>query len=71
MGVSGLLIEDILVPETSMLFGPGDGFKAAMKAINLARRFLAALCCGILKTSLESALTDCAERQAFRKTNIG
>jgi alkylation response protein AidB-like acyl-CoA dehydrogenase len=67
MGVSGLRIEDILVPETSMLFGPGDGFKAAMKAINLARTFVAALCCGILKASLEAALTYCAGRQAFGK----
>ena len=31
LGVTGLKLTKCPVPETDMLFGPGDGFKAAMR----------------------------------------
>ena len=67
MGVTGLRLTDCPVPEADLLFGPGDGFKAAMRGITLARTFVAASCCGILTSSLYSALTYGAKRQAFGK----
>lgn len=67
MGVTGLRLTDCPVPETDLLFGPGDGFKAAMRGITMARTFVGAGCCGILTSSLRTALTYGAKRQAFGK----
>jgi alkylation response protein AidB-like acyl-CoA dehydrogenase len=67
MGVTGLRLTDCLVPEADVLFGPGDGFKAAMRGITMARTFVGASCCGILTSSLKTALTYGAKRQAFGK----
>ncbi len=67
MGVTGLRLTDCPVPEADLLFGPGDGFKAAMRGITMARTFVAASCCGILTSSLKTALTYGAKRQAFGK----
>ena len=50
-----------------MLFGPGDGFKAAMRGINMARTFVGAGCCGMLHASLKTALAYGAKRHAFGK----
>ncbi len=67
MGVTGLRLTDCPVPEADLLFGPGDGFKAAMRGITMARTFVGASCCGILTSSLKTALTYGAKRQAFGK----
>ena len=67
MGVTGLRLTDCPVPEADLLFGPGDGFKAAMRGITTARTFVGASCCGILTSSLKTALTYGAKRQAFGK----
>lgn len=67
MGVTGLWLADCPVPETDLLFGPGDGFKAAMRGITAARTFVGAGCCGILTSSLQTALRYGATRQAFGK----
>ena len=67
LGVTGIMLKDCPVPEADMLFGPGDGFKAAMRGINLARTFVGAGCCGMLNASLKAALQYGAERHAFGK----
>ncbi len=67
MGVTGLRLTDCPVPEADLLFGPGDGFKAAMRGITAARTFVGAGCCGILTSSLQTALRYSAKRQAFGK----
>lgn len=65
LGVTGLRLTDCPVPETDLLFGPGDGFKAAMRGINMARTFVGAGCCGLLQASLKTALAYGAKRHAF------
>ena len=67
MGVTGLRLTNCPVAETDLLFGPGDGFKAAMRGITAARTFVGAGCCGILTSSLQTALRYSAKRQAFGK----
>ena len=67
MGVTGVRLTDCRVAETDLLFGPGDGFKAAMRGITAARTFVGAGCCGILTSSLRTALRYGAKRQAFGK----
>ena len=67
LGATGLVLTHCPVPETDRLFGPGDGFKAAMRGINMARTFVAAGCCGMLQASLTTALAYGAQRHAFGK----
>ena len=67
LGVTGLRLTKCPVPKADMLFGPGDGFKAAMRGINMARTFVGADCRGILNASLKTALAYGAKRHAFGK----
>ena len=67
LGAAGLALTHCPVPEADMLFGPGDGFKAAMRGINMARTFVGAGCCGMLHASLKTALAYGAKRHAFGK----
>ena len=67
LGVTGLTLTNCPIPKADVLFGPGDGFKAAMRGINLARTFVGAGCCGMLNASLKAALTYGAKRRAFGK----
>ena len=53
-----LAAERLVVP-------PGEGLRAALSAIDLARINVAAMCCGALATGLQIALDYTARRQAF------
>ncbi len=67
LGATGLKLTNCPVPKADMLFGPGDGFKAAMRGINMARTFVGAGCCGIVNACLKTALAYGAKRHAFGK----
>lgn len=64
-GICGLSFESCRVPEANLLIAPGEGFKAAMAGINMARMFVAAICCGLLAECLDRALAYGAQRMAF------
>jgi alkylation response protein AidB-like acyl-CoA dehydrogenase len=66
-GLSGLVFDNCRVPDNNTLLSPGEGFKAAMAGINMARMFVAAICCGMLGDSLNRALEYGARRMAFGK----
>ncbi len=70
MGTNGMRFRDCRVASTDMLLGPGDGFKASMAGINLARTLLAACCCGVLRASLGRAIDYAAERRAFGQSTL-
>ncbi|MCF8469313.1 MAG: acyl-CoA dehydrogenase family protein [Parvibaculum sp.] len=67
IGAGGFALEDYLAPEDDLLAGPGEAFKLAMKGVNGARVYVAAMCTGLLASSLETALTYGAAREAFAK----
>jgi len=68
MGVSGIRLDRCRIPERNVLLGPGDGFKAAMKGINIARVCVGAMCCGMMRASLARAIAYAQERKAFGTT---
>lgn len=68
MGVCGIRLDRCRIPERNVLLGPGDGFKAAMKGINIARVCVGVMCCGIMRASLERAIAYAQERKAFGTT---
>ncbi|MAN79728.1 MAG: hypothetical protein CMM77_08830 [Rhodospirillaceae bacterium] len=64
-GLCGLTFDACRVPDANLLIAPGEGFKAAMAGINMARMFVAAICCGMLSECLDRALAYGAQRMAF------
>ncbi|MEM8768009.1 MAG: acyl-CoA dehydrogenase family protein [Pseudomonadota bacterium] len=65
LGACGFRFEDCLVPAENLLVPPGEGFKAAMAGIDLARAGVAAMCTGMLAASLAIAVDYLANRDAF------
>lgn len=70
LGASGFRFENCRVPEGDLLIQPGDGFKAAMGGIDIARANVAAMCAGMLRTSLNCALEYTKTHRAFDKPLI-
>lgn len=68
MGTGGFRFEGCEVPETALLIPPGQGFKAAMTGIDIARINVAAACCGMLQASLDTAVAWTRERRMFGQT---
>ena len=68
LGACGFRFESARVPDTDLLVGPEAGFKAAMAGIDIARASVAAMCAGMLRTSLNTALETTRTRAAFGKT---
>jgi len=65
MGVGGFRFEEVRVPAGQMLFPPGEGFKAALGGITIARIVVAAMCAGMMQRALDLAVATVRERQAF------
>lgn len=65
MGTGGFEFDQVRAPVADTLVPVGQAFAAAMAGIDLARVLVGAMCCGILRRSLEVALARTAERQLF------
>lgn len=65
LATAGFEFTDVLVPKDALLVAPGDGFRIAMKGIDLARINVAAMCCGMLEQSLKLATDYIQARSAF------
>ena len=64
-GVCGIRLNDVAVGEQALFLAPGEAFKGAMRGINIARVGVAAMCCGMMESSLDHALGAVTKRQAF------
>jgi butyryl-CoA dehydrogenase len=65
--VSSLFFEDVRLPETHMLGGPGDGLKIGLNALDTGRIGIAAQALGIAQAAFEAAVKYSKERQQFKK----
>ncbi|MCA0301020.1 MAG: acyl-CoA dehydrogenase family protein [Proteobacteria bacterium] len=65
IGVGGFRLVDYVVPDEALLHPPGRAFKAALAGINGARAYVAAMCCGMLQASLETAVRYTQQRRTF------
>jgi acrylyl-CoA reductase (NADPH) len=70
-GVGGFEMHDCFVPDSHVLVPPGQGFARAMGAVNQARVHVAAMACGMVAASLDSALRHARSRHAFGKPLLG
>ncbi|MBS0224603.1 MAG: acyl-CoA dehydrogenase family protein [Proteobacteria bacterium] len=65
IGVGGFRLVDYFAPDETVLQPPGQAFKSALAGINGARAYVAAMCCGMLQASLETAVRYTQQRQTF------
>lgn len=57
--------DGVEIESERLVVPPGEGLRAALSAIDLARINVAAMCCGALATGLETALNYTTRRHAF------
>lgn len=65
MGTTGLVMRACDVAPEQLFIAPGEGFRAAMQGIDLARVLLGAMCCAILDDGLAIASRYAGRRTAF------
>jgi alkylation response protein AidB-like acyl-CoA dehydrogenase len=70
IGTGGFALENYFVGDEEVLHAAGQGFKEALRLINGARTYVAAMCCGMLAGALKTALRYGVERHAFGKPLI-
>ncbi|HEY4170893.1 MAG TPA: acyl-CoA dehydrogenase family protein [Reyranella sp.] len=70
IGVGGFRLVDYVAPDEAVLHPPGAAFKAALAGINGARTYVAAMCCGMLEASLETAVRYTQQRKTFGRPVI-
>jgi alkylation response protein AidB-like acyl-CoA dehydrogenase len=65
MGVSDFAFRNCALDEDALFIPPGEGFKAALSGIDIARANVAMASCSMLATALETALDYTSRRWAF------
>jgi alkylation response protein AidB-like acyl-CoA dehydrogenase len=63
--IADVHFKDVRIGGERMMVPPGEGLRAALSAIDLARINVAAMCCGSLATGLDVALRYATTRRAF------
>lgn len=60
-----LILQDVVVPETSRVGREGEGFRIAMNTLDSARPFVAAVSVGLAQSALDIAAKYAKERKQF------
>lgn len=61
-GIGGFELDSSFVPDSDVLYPPGQGFRQAMAGVNKARVHIAAMACGLLHSALAQATAYCSAR---------
>lgn len=64
-GAGGFRFHDVALSADQLFIPPGQAFRGAMAAIDLARVVVAAMCCGMLRRGLATAVDYVSRREAF------
>jgi len=65
MGVGGLVLEGYVCPHESLIAGPDLAIRDILSAINVARIYVAAMCCGMVEDCLQRAADYGMSRSTF------
>lgn len=68
IGAAGFRLEKYFAPDEALTAKPGEAFKMALAGINGARTYVAAMCCGMLESSIAVATKYGSERTLFGGT---
>ncbi|MBN8492412.1 MAG: acyl-CoA/acyl-ACP dehydrogenase [Burkholderiales bacterium] len=71
IGAGGFRLDGYLASDDELLHPPGQAFKAALRSINGARVYIAAMCNGMVGEALRIAQAYGAQRQAFGQPLAG
>jgi len=71
IGAGGLRLDGYLATDDELLHPPGQAFKAALRSINGARVYIAAMCNGMVGEALRIAQAYGTRRQAFGQPLAG
>lgn len=63
--IADVAFKDVALAPERLVVPPGEGLRAALSAIDMARINVAAMCCGALAVGLEAALDYTTRRRAF------
>lgn len=65
LGAAAVSLDQCTVAPGAMMAAPGEGLRAALRGIDLARIAVGAMCCGVMASALGEALAYTNERRAF------
>ena len=71
MGTGGFEFSDVRVGVENTLIPVGQAFGAAMVGIDLARVLVAAMCCGLMRRSLDTAIAATERAADLRRFGVG
>lgn len=71
IGTGGFVLENYEASDDELFTEPGQGFKDALRLINGARTYVAAMCCGMMAEALSIARHYGTERQTFGQPLAG
>lgn len=67
-GMGGFRLNEVRVAADAMLVPPGQGLRAALRAIDIARATVASMACGLLHRGIREAVDYTKSRRAFGGT---
>lgn len=65
-----MYMDNVVVPEENVILPIGQGLQGALMAIDIARTSIAAGCCGLIETALDTALSYAKNRKMFKGVNL-
>ncbi len=63
-------LDNVVVPEENIILPIGQGLQGALMAIDIARTSIAAGCCGLIESALDTALSYAKNRKMFKGVNL-
>ena len=63
--IGEMYLNDVTVPEENIILPPGKGLQGSLMAIDIARVSIAAGCCGLMESALDTALAYSSRRKMF------
>ncbi len=63
-----MYLDNVVVPETNIILPVGKGLQGSLMAIDIARVSIAAGCCGLMQSALDTALGYTKNRRMFGGT---
>ncbi len=68
--LSEMYLDHVIVPKENIILPIGKAFSGALMAIDIARVSIAAGCCGLMETALDTALAYSSKRDMFNQKNL-
>ncbi len=63
-------LDNVVVSEDNIIMGVGTGLQGSLMAIDIARVSIAAGCCGLIESALDTALAYSKNRKMFKGVNL-